>query len=229
MCILDVFLPLLWKKKCYGRKIAQNQKKLTSAWKQRCRILTLTLNFKKQKPRGSRTFLSPESCLQSSPTTSTRKMKPWTKILPNTHCCSLSLLLRVHGLISNLTNWFKSKCKRRFERWEEICILHYFHMNASFEVSRVVGGLFLRHKRDKMFVNLRWHTLRIVCAIRISLKLISDFRSLLKQQHKNKTECVCFLCRGLKTIDGALYFTNYLEIVFDLYVLVTTANSPDIM
>ncbi|XP_037327825.2 two pore segment channel 3 [Pungitius pungitius] len=35
--------------------------------------------------------------------------------------------------------------------------------------------------------------------------------------------------RGLKTIDGAPYFTNYLQIVFDLYVLVTTANSPDIM
>ncbi|XP_054460048.1 two pore segment channel 3 isoform X2 [Anoplopoma fimbria] len=35
--------------------------------------------------------------------------------------------------------------------------------------------------------------------------------------------------RGLKTINGAPYFTNYLEIVFDLYVLVTTANSPDIM
>ncbi|XP_070778546.1 two pore segment channel 3 [Enoplosus armatus] len=35
--------------------------------------------------------------------------------------------------------------------------------------------------------------------------------------------------RGLKTTDGAPYFTNYLEIVFDLYVLVTTANSPDVM
>ncbi|KAG7220282.1 hypothetical protein INR49_018338 [Caranx melampygus] len=35
--------------------------------------------------------------------------------------------------------------------------------------------------------------------------------------------------RGLKTINGAPYFTNYLEIVFDLYVLVTTANSPDVM
>lgn len=35
--------------------------------------------------------------------------------------------------------------------------------------------------------------------------------------------------RGLKTKDGSPYFTNYLQIVFDLYVLVTTANSPDIM
>uniref|UniRef100_A0A3Q3F3P0 Two pore segment channel 3 n=1 Tax=Labrus bergylta TaxID=56723 RepID=A0A3Q3F3P0_9LABR len=35
--------------------------------------------------------------------------------------------------------------------------------------------------------------------------------------------------RGLKTTDGAPYFTNYMEIVFDLYVLVTTANSPDVM
>ncbi|XP_058496744.1 two pore segment channel 3 [Solea solea] len=35
--------------------------------------------------------------------------------------------------------------------------------------------------------------------------------------------------RGLTTINGAPYFTNYLEIVFDLYVLVTTANSPDVM
>ncbi|XP_008295532.1 two pore segment channel 3 isoform X2 [Stegastes partitus] len=35
--------------------------------------------------------------------------------------------------------------------------------------------------------------------------------------------------RGLKTIDGTPYFTSYLEIVFDLYVLVTTANSPDVM
>ncbi|XP_059903844.1 two pore segment channel 3 isoform X2 [Gadus macrocephalus] len=35
--------------------------------------------------------------------------------------------------------------------------------------------------------------------------------------------------RGLKTNSGKPYFTNFLEIVFDLYVLVTTANSPDIM
>lgn len=35
--------------------------------------------------------------------------------------------------------------------------------------------------------------------------------------------------RRLTTIDGTQYFTNYLEIVFDLYVLVTTANSPDVM
>ncbi|XP_072239621.1 two pore segment channel 3 [Leuresthes tenuis] len=35
--------------------------------------------------------------------------------------------------------------------------------------------------------------------------------------------------RDLKTIHGAPYFTNYLDIVFDLYVLVTTANSPDVM
>ncbi|XP_026866275.2 two pore segment channel 3 isoform X1 [Electrophorus electricus] len=35
--------------------------------------------------------------------------------------------------------------------------------------------------------------------------------------------------RNLETIEGAPYFTNYLDIVFDLYVLVTTANSPDIM
>lgn len=38
-----------------------------------------------------------------------------------------------------------------------------------------------------------------------------------------------FSKRGLKTSDGAPYFTNYLQIVFDLYVLVTTANSPDVM
>ncbi|XP_070712716.1 two pore segment channel 3 [Pempheris klunzingeri] len=35
--------------------------------------------------------------------------------------------------------------------------------------------------------------------------------------------------RGLRTADGSPYFTSYLEIVFDLYVLVTTANSPDVM
>ncbi|XP_037621311.1 two pore segment channel 3 isoform X1 [Sebastes umbrosus] len=35
--------------------------------------------------------------------------------------------------------------------------------------------------------------------------------------------------RDLKTINGNPYFTDYLEIVFDLYVLVTTANSPDVM
>lgn len=38
-----------------------------------------------------------------------------------------------------------------------------------------------------------------------------------------------FLHRDLKTIDGKPYFTNYVDIVFDLYVLVTTANSPDVM
>ncbi|GAB5569848.1 two pore calcium channel protein 1-like isoform X2 [Prionailurus iriomotensis] len=35
--------------------------------------------------------------------------------------------------------------------------------------------------------------------------------------------------RGLKTVEGLLYFTNILDIVFELYVLVTTANSPDVM
>lgn len=35
--------------------------------------------------------------------------------------------------------------------------------------------------------------------------------------------------RNLKTLDGASYFTDYLDIVFELYVLVTTANSPDVM
>lgn len=48
--------------------------------------------------------------------------------------------------------------------------------------------------------------------------------------------CVCgfhlglwFLFRGLKTAEGSPYLTNILEIAFELYVLVTTANSPDIM
>ncbi|XP_053746929.1 two pore calcium channel protein 1-like isoform X2 [Panthera pardus] len=35
--------------------------------------------------------------------------------------------------------------------------------------------------------------------------------------------------RGLKTVEGLPYFTNILDIVFELYVLVTTANSPDVM
>ncbi|NXA18341.1 TPC2 protein, partial [Ibidorhyncha struthersii] len=35
--------------------------------------------------------------------------------------------------------------------------------------------------------------------------------------------------RNLQTAEGLPYFKNYLEIVFDLYVLVTTANSPDVM
>ncbi|XP_036780023.2 two pore calcium channel protein 1-like isoform X2 [Manis pentadactyla] len=35
--------------------------------------------------------------------------------------------------------------------------------------------------------------------------------------------------RNLKTVEGSAYFTNILEIAFELYVLVTTANSPDVM
>ncbi|XP_023374596.1 two pore calcium channel protein 1-like [Otolemur garnettii] len=35
--------------------------------------------------------------------------------------------------------------------------------------------------------------------------------------------------RGLKTAEGSPYFANILEIAFELYVLVTTANSPDVM
>ncbi|KAM9562192.1 two pore channel protein 2-like [Guaruba guarouba] len=35
--------------------------------------------------------------------------------------------------------------------------------------------------------------------------------------------------RNLQTAEGLPYFRNYLEVVFDLYVLVTTANSPDVM
>uniref|UniRef100_A0A3Q4MHC0 Two pore segment channel 3 n=1 Tax=Neolamprologus brichardi TaxID=32507 RepID=A0A3Q4MHC0_NEOBR len=37
------------------------------------------------------------------------------------------------------------------------------------------------------------------------------------------------LGKGLTNINGTPYFTSYLEIMFDLYVLVTTANSPDVM
>ncbi|KAF4016015.1 hypothetical protein G4228_008303 [Cervus hanglu yarkandensis] len=35
--------------------------------------------------------------------------------------------------------------------------------------------------------------------------------------------------RGLRTVEGSPYFTNVLDIAFELYVLVTTANSPDVM
>ncbi|XP_018120624.1 two pore calcium channel protein 1 isoform X1 [Xenopus laevis] len=35
--------------------------------------------------------------------------------------------------------------------------------------------------------------------------------------------------RNLKTAEGEPYFANYLDVVFNLYVLVTTANSPDVM
>lgn len=41
--------------------------------------------------------------------------------------------------------------------------------------------------------------------------------------------CFWFLFRGLRTVEGLPYFTNILEIAFELYVLVTTANSPDVM
>ncbi|XP_041418615.1 two pore calcium channel protein 1 [Xenopus laevis] len=35
--------------------------------------------------------------------------------------------------------------------------------------------------------------------------------------------------RKLRTAEGEPYFANYLDVVFNLYVLVTTANSPDVM
>ncbi|XP_067883630.1 two pore segment channel 3 isoform X1 [Heterodontus francisci] len=38
-----------------------------------------------------------------------------------------------------------------------------------------------------------------------------------------------FAKRKLTTGEGAPYFSNYLDIFFNLYVLVTTANSPDVM
>ncbi|XP_072912060.1 two pore segment channel 3 isoform X1 [Hemitrygon akajei] len=38
-----------------------------------------------------------------------------------------------------------------------------------------------------------------------------------------------FAKRKLTTVEGAAYFSNYLDAFFSLYVLVTTANSPDIM
>ncbi|XP_069462951.1 two pore calcium channel protein 1-like [Ambystoma mexicanum] len=38
-----------------------------------------------------------------------------------------------------------------------------------------------------------------------------------------------FGSRNLLSVEGTPYFTNYLDAVFDLYVLVTTANSPDVM
>ena len=41
--------------------------------------------------------------------------------------------------------------------------------------------------------------------------------------------CRWFLFRDLRTVEGSPYFTNILDIAFELYVLVTTANSPDVM
>ncbi|XP_051880841.1 two pore segment channel 3 isoform X1 [Pristis pectinata] len=38
-----------------------------------------------------------------------------------------------------------------------------------------------------------------------------------------------FAKRKLTTGEGAPYFSNYLDVLFNLYVLVTTANSPDVM
>lgn len=35
--------------------------------------------------------------------------------------------------------------------------------------------------------------------------------------------------RSLKYPDGKPYFVNYADIYFQLYVLVTTANNPDVM
>lgn len=43
------------------------------------------------------------------------------------------------------------------------------------------------------------------------------------------TLCHWFLFRDLRTVEGSPYFTNILDIAFELYVLVTTANSPDVM
>ncbi len=58
-----------------------------------------------------------------------------------------------------------------------------------------------------------------------------DFSSHLICVHLKKKFIIIFFfyLRGLLTIDGSPYFTDYLDIVFDLYVLVTTANSPDVM
>lgn len=39
----------------------------------------------------------------------------------------------------------------------------------------------------------------------------------------------CVICRKLVTAEKEPYFENYLDSVFNLYVLVTTANSPDVM
>ena len=38
-----------------------------------------------------------------------------------------------------------------------------------------------------------------------------------------------FYFSGLKYFDGRPYFTDYWEAFWDLYVLVTTANDPDVM
>ena len=43
------------------------------------------------------------------------------------------------------------------------------------------------------------------------------------------TLCRWVLFRGLRTVEGSPYFTNLLDIAFELYVLLTTANSPDVM
>ena len=38
-----------------------------------------------------------------------------------------------------------------------------------------------------------------------------------------------FKDRDFKKVDGNPYFSNFFDSFWDLYVLVTTANSPDIM
>uniref|UniRef100_A0A8C5XIC5 Ion transport domain-containing protein n=1 Tax=Microcebus murinus TaxID=30608 RepID=A0A8C5XIC5_MICMU len=42
-------------------------------------------------------------------------------------------------------------------------------------------------------------------------------------------QCGTYESLGLKTAEGSPYFENILEVAFELYVLVTTANSPDVM
>uniref|UniRef100_A0A286XHN7 Ion transport domain-containing protein n=1 Tax=Cavia porcellus TaxID=10141 RepID=A0A286XHN7_CAVPO len=50
-----------------------------------------------------------------------------------------------------------------------------------------------------------------------------------RQVRSQVTFCLPRSAGGLKTAEGAPYFTNILEIAFELYVLVTTANNPDVM
>ncbi|XP_042904115.1 two pore calcium channel protein 1 isoform X2 [Parasteatoda tepidariorum] len=106
-----------------------------------------------------------------------------------------------------------------------IALINSGHGNIAYRWSRPLRPIFMVNFSEskqvrRAFRNIR-KTLPDILNVLILFFLSISLFSLMAQK--------LFQKRNLKYPDGQPYFTNYLDIYFKLYVLVTTANNPDIM
>jgi len=110
-----------------------------------------------------------------------------------------------------------------------IDMLVYISMTESgilgIRISRVFRPLFLINMNESKQIRRAFRNIRNTVVDILNVLVLFVFSMALFSLLAFKL----FQKRNLHYSDGRSYFTNYLECFFDLYILVTTANSPDVM